>query len=223
MKKYAAIFDMDGVIADTNPYHTLAFKQFFDKLQISFNEDDFKKHMYGRHNSYIMRYFIDPDLSDTEIAQLEKEKELIFREIYEQHAVPVNGLPDFLEDLRRHDFILGVATSAPRENMELILEKLNLKSFFSSTLSGNDVSKHKPDPQVYLQSAAQLGVDPRSCMVFEDSYSGATAGINAGMAVTAVLTSHPKDELPDCVDYIRDFTETSAAKVIALLSSWQKS
>lgn len=218
MDKYAAIFDMDGVIAHTNPHHIEAFRIFFEKHQVTYNEDDFKQHMYGRHNSYIMRYFIDPDLSNGDIVSLENEKEALFREIYGSVAIPVNGLPAFLEDLKKHDFAFAVATSAPADNMNLILDKLDIRHFFDSTLSGDDVTRHKPDPQIYLQSAINLGVVPAHCMVFEDSYSGAKAGLNAGMAVTALLTSHTEDELPVCIDYISDFTETNADKVTALLS-----
>lgn len=219
MKKYAAIFDMDGVIAHTNPHHIEAFRRFFGKHQIKYNEEDFKQHMYGRHNSYIMRYFIDPDLSDTDVIDLENEKEAVFREIYQMVASPVAGLPVFLEQLQKRDFALGVATSAPTENMNLILDILGIRKFFGSTLSGNDVTKYKPDPQIYLLSAKNLGVSQANCMVFEDSYSGAKAGLNAGMAVTALLTSHTKDELPECIDYINDFTETDAGKVLTLLQS----
>lgn len=215
--RFAVIFDMDGVIADTNPYHAKAFEAFFDKYQVEYTQEAFEKHMYGKHNSYIMQHFFGRPLSPQEIGTLEAEKEGLFREIYQAVATPVGGLVDFLHDLRQHDFLLGVATSAPRANMDLVLDTLGIRDLFQSTLSSEDVKLHKPHPEVYLKSAEALQVSALQTMVFEDSFSGVTAGMAAGMAVTGVLTSHKKEELPPCAAYIRDYRDIDAATVKSLL------
>jgi beta-phosphoglucomutase-like phosphatase (HAD superfamily) len=85
-----------------------------------------------------------------------------------------------------------------------------------SALASEHVSRHKPDPEVYLKSAANLQMDPEDCIVFEDSFSGATAGLNAGMKVVGVLSSHRKDELPDCQYYIEDYRSLSLAQILSL-------
>ncbi len=208
---------MDGVIADTNPYHAKAFESFFDKYQVEYTQEAFEKHMYGKHNSYIMQHFFGKPFSPQEIATLESEKEGLFREIYKEAAKPVYGLVEFLHDLKKHGFLLGVATSAPRANMDLVLDALGIRDLFQSTLSSEDVKLHKPHPEVYLKSAELLGVSPERAMVFEDSFSGVTAGTAAGMKVTGVLTSHQKEELPPCVAYIRDYRDINAPTVISLL------
>lgn len=217
MKQQAVIFDMDGVIADTNPYHAEAFEAFFDKYGIGYSQEEFEQHMYGKHNSYIMQHFFKKTLSPKEIEKLEDEKEALFRKIYKDYAQPVKGLPAFLEHLRHQDFRLGVATSAPKANMDLILDTLGIRHYFQSTLSSENVTAHKPDPEVYLKSAAILNVPPQDCFVFEDSFSGITAGLRAGMTVVGVLTSHQREDLPTCSAYIKDYTDIDVDSVISLL------
>ncbi|MEP0710420.1 MAG: HAD family phosphatase, partial [Algoriphagus sp.] len=109
-----------------------------------------------------------------------------------------------------------VATSAPRANLDLIIGTLGIGGQMQSQLASEDVSKHKPAPEVYLKSAEKLGVDPAQCLVFEDSFSGVTAGLNAGMKVVGVLSSHTKEELPACDLYIKDYKNLDLAEVFNL-------
>src|SRR5690606_859733 len=135
MDNYAVIFDMDGVIAHTNPYHTEAFKQFFAKHRVAYTLAEFEDHMYGKHNDYIMRYFFKRPLDDAEVKQLADEKEALFREIYADHVTPVAGLPAFLEGLKAAGYRLAVATSAPRANLDFIIDKLALRPIMDTVLS----------------------------------------------------------------------------------------
>lgn len=217
MKKFAAIFDMDGVIAHTNPYHAKAFEVFFDRHAISYSPKEFEQHMYGKHNSYIFTHFFKRKVLGEELLRLEAEKEGLFREIYKSEAKPLPYLQDFLSDLKAHDFQIAVATSAPRANMDLILDALAIRDFFQSTLGSENVSLHKPHPEVYLKSAENLQVQPEQCMVFEDSFSGVTAGLNAGMQVVGVLSTHSKEELPVCSDYIKNYKDITAKQVSRMI------
>lgn len=217
MDNYAVIFDMDGVIAHTNPYHSLAFRVFFEKRGLNPSDEEFKLHMFGKSNSYILRYFLGREVVGEEFKQMEEEKEGLFREIYKEHVKPVPGFLEFLADLKASGFKTAVATSAPRANLDLVMGALGFESSMESILASENVTKHKPDPEVYLKSAQNLGVDPERCLVFEDSFSGVSAGKNAGMKVVGVLTSHIVEELPPCDSYINNFTEISAEKVTELL------
>jgi beta-phosphoglucomutase len=208
-KEIAVIFDMDGVICHTNPYHSLAFREFFAKWNLSPTEEEFAAHMFGKSNSYILSHFFNRPVSGEELTLLENEKEALFRKIYEPYIEPIAGLIDFINDLKEHNVKLGVATSAPFENLDLILRKLPLRDKMSSILASEDVKKHKPNPEVYLKSAQNLGLSPEHCVVFEDSYSGVTAALNAGMKVVGVLTSHTAAELPPCNLYIQDYMDIS--------------
>ncbi|SEL14476.1 HAD family hydrolase [Parapedobacter koreensis] len=218
MEKYAVIFDMDGVIAHTNPYHTEAFKQFFDKYNVSYTEQEFEDHMYGKHNSYIMNYFFKRIITDDEFTRLENEKEGLFREIYKTQVKPINGFLEFLAALKAEGFHTGVATSAPRANLDLIMGGLGFESQMESILASEDVTAHKPDPQIYLKSASNLGVRPENCVIFEDSFSGVSAAINAGAKVVGVLTSHTREQLPPCQHYINDYYDVDIQRVKQLLT-----
>jgi len=217
MDNYAVIFDMDGVIAHTNPHHSETFRQFFDRYNVPYTEQEFEDHMYGKHNDYIMRYFFKQDLSEADIRKLADEKEALFREIYRTRMEPITGLPEFLTELKSEGFRLGVATSAPRANLDLIMDGLALRPLMDTLLSSEDVTAHKPAPEIYLKSAHNLGVPPTHCVIFEDSFSGVSAAINAGAKVVGVLTSHTKDQLPPCQHYIRDYDDVDVACIRQIL------
>lgn len=210
---------MDGVICDTNPHHSLAWKAFLKKFEIDATEDEFIAHMYGKSNSYILKYFLKRDVIGDEFIAMEFEKEALFRELYEPDLVPIAGLMEFIADLKANGVKTGIATSAPVENLKLILSKLPLASQMESLLSSSDVIHHKPNPEVYLKSAANLGIAPANCVVFEDSHSGVSAGKAAGAKVVGVLSTYKKEELPVCDDYIVDYKEMSYERIKSMFKS----
>jgi beta-phosphoglucomutase len=217
-KNHAVIFDMDGVICHTNPYHTKAYQRFLAKRGLHPTEEDFVQHMYGKNNRYILTHFLAREIGEEEFITLENEKETLFREIYAEEIVPIGGFLEFLESLKAAGFRTGVATSAPFSNLDLIMGTLGFESKMESILASENVSKHKPDPEVYLKSAANLSVPVENCVVFEDSYSGVSAAINAGMKVVGVLSSHTKEELPPCHFYIEDYKDLTAKHIEEILS-----
>ncbi len=174
--------------------------------------------MYGKTNSYIFKHFLGREVIGQEFLDLEEEKEGLFREIYAPIVDPISGYMEFLNSLKAAGFQTGVATSAPKANMELIIGKLDLTSKMESFMASEDVIHHKPAPEIYLKTADNLSVHPDQCLVFEDSYSGVSAAINAGMKVVGVLSSHSKEELPPCQIYIENYHEINVDKVSQLLS-----
>jgi len=210
---------MDGVICDTNPHHSLAWKAFLKKFEIDATEDEFIAHMYGKSNSYILKYFLKRDVIGDEFIAMEFEKEALFRELYEPEVIPIAGLLEFIADLKANGIKTGIATSAPVENLELILSKLPLGSQMESLLSSADVIYHKPNPEVYLKSAANLGVLPENCVIFEDSHAGVSAGKAAGAKVIGVLSTYKIEELPVCNDYVVNYKEMSYQKIKTMFES----
>lgn len=150
---------------------------------------------------------------------LEDEKESLFREIYQHHVDPIAGFLSFFHALREQGIKTGVATSAPFANLELIGGRLDLFPYLESALASEQVSKHKPDPEVYLKTAANLSLLPSQCVVFEDSFSGVSAAKNAGMKVVGVLSSHRVDELPICDLYIGNYLNLDVQEVISMLDA----
>jgi len=213
-----AIFDMDGVICHTNPFHSEAFRIFFQKRGFIPTEEEFALHMYGKNNRYIFSHFLQRPVEGEELLRLEDEKESLFREIYREKMSPLPGLMPFLTELKSAGYRLAVATSAPYPNLEMIIDGLNIRHFFDSILTSEDVQRHKPDPEVYIKSALNLGLKPEHCVVFEDSYSGVSAGLSAGAKVVGLLTSHTRDELPECSRYINHFEEITVPEVEGLFN-----
>jgi len=207
------LFDMDGVICHTNPFHSKAFQVFFKKRNMNPTEEEFGEHMYGKSNSYIFSHFFGRKVEGEELLSFENEKEGLFREIYADHITPINGFLPFLDALAGRNYKLGVATSAPRANMDLIIDNLKIRDHFKSLMASEDVTIHKPDPQVYLQSAKNLSALSNECLVFEDSFSGVSAAVNANMKVVGVLSSHSTDELPPCDHYIEEYNTELFARL----------
>lgn len=213
----AALFDMDGVIVHTNPYHKKAFKMFLDKHDISISDQELKDHVYGRTNAEIFPYIFKDKYTPEKGEEWADEKEAIFRDLYKKDVEPVSGLLNFLDELQRKEIKAAVGTSAPVENLDFIMDSLDLRHYFDAFLHSAHVSKGKPEPEIYLKAANELGVEPDSCVVFEDSVAGVKAGLNAGMKVVAVATTHTPDEFSGAHLVIKDFEEISVQKIIDLV------
>ncbi|HKJ33750.1 MAG TPA: HAD family phosphatase [Balneolales bacterium] len=214
---FAIIFDMDGVIIDSNPAHKVALHQFCEKYGYHLTDEYLEKNIYGRTNKdWISNLF--GDLKDHEWKKFEHEKEVLFREIYAEEIKPVEGLIPFLKSLKENDIPRAIATSAPFENVEFTLEKLNIGSYFEIILDESDVTIGKPDPQIYLKTVNALSYPADHCIVIEDSFSGVEAAKNAGCKVIGITTTHTKDEFNDTDLVINSFNDLNFENLQDLIS-----
>jgi beta-phosphoglucomutase family hydrolase len=204
MNSFAVIFDMDGVIVDTNPYHKISLKQFCEKYGYQLNEEDLISKIYGRTNNEWIRNIFGP-LPNERILELGEEKEAMFRAIYKDVIKPLPGLDDFLKELEEKNIPKAIGTSAPRSNVDFVLEHTYLKKYFTTILDQSDVKHGKPDPEIYLKVADRLGFPPQQCIVFEDSLSGVESAQRAGAKVVGVTTTHSHEELAHTDLVIQDF------------------
>src|SRR5690242_11780699 len=155
---YAFIFDMDGVLIDSNPAHTVALRQFCAEHGFQLTEQQLKEKIYGRTNrDWLLNLF--GDLPDETIRRYAFEKEALFRKIYTD-IKPLDGLLSFLTKMDVDGIPRAIATSAPRENVDFTLEHTGIGPYFKTILDDSFVTKGKPDPQIYLKSAAALGLEP---------------------------------------------------------------
>jgi len=217
MADFAAIFDMDGVIVDSNPVHVIALHAFSKKYGKSFSEEEMKKHLFGRRNAEWLPYFFDRELSAKEVDELGGEKEAMFRELYADTIEPLAGLPSFLESLKSEGIPCIIGTSAPPENAEFVLEKTGLGSYFSQILDARFVEIGKPHPDIYLKCAKAAGFPPSQCIVFEDALAGVAAGVAAGCKVVGVTTTHAADEMEGISLAIPDFEKLTVGQLKSLL------
>ena len=217
MADFAVIFDMDGVIVDTNPYHKKTILEFCTHHNIQLNELTFQNKIYGRTN----RDWLTNVFGEMEAEQLEAyayEKEAMFRKVYEPFIKPLEGLPEFLELLQTNNIPTAIATSAPPENVDFVLDKTGIRKYFKTILDERMVTHGKPNPEIYLKTAKALGFPNNKCLVLEDSLSGITAGRKAGSKVIGVTTTHTPEELVKETNYvIKDFTNLSIATLRSVL------
>jgi len=198
----AMIFDMDGVIVDSNPAHREAWARF--NLQYGLETTEaMHLRMYGRRNDQIVRDYFGDALSDQEVAARGRAKEALYREMIADRieSMLVPGLRVFLD--RYAEIPKAVASNAEPENIDFLLDKAGLRPYFRAVVDGHQVSNPKPHPDVYLLAASKLGVSPARCVVFEDSPSGALAGAAAGMTVIGIRTTYVN--LPDVVLSVDNF------------------
>jgi beta-phosphoglucomutase len=198
----ALIFDMDGVIVNSNPVHREAWAIYNRRLGIETTEE-MQQRMYGKRNDQIVRDYMGGHLTDAEVFEHGAAKERLFREMIGPRldAFMVPGVPRFLA--RHRGLPLAVASNAESENVMFVLNAAGLTPYFGAVVDGHQVSNPKPAPDVFLKAAELLGVPPRDCIVFEDSHSGVQAGVAAGMRVVGLRTTH--HELPGTSIAVDDF------------------
>lgn len=206
MKSFAVIFDMDGVIIDSNPFHKISLRQFCEKYGYRLSDGELIRKIYGRTNKeWIASLF--GALTREELARYGEEKEALFREIYKKDIQPLPGLPQFLRSLQEKNIPVAIGTSAPRSNVDFVLEHTGLEKYFPIILDESDVEHGKPNPEIYLKVAARLGFEPGQYIVFEDSLSGVESARRAGAKVVGVATTHSFEELRHTDLVIQDFSE----------------
>ncbi len=198
----ALIFDMDGVIVDSNPMHRESWAVFNRRYGVETTEEMHQR-MYGKRNDEIVRDFFGDGITPQEVDARGRAKERLYREMIagrtEEMLVP--GLRAFLE--RHRDLPMGVASNAEPENVAFVLDQTGLRPYFRAVVDGHQVRNPKPHPDVYLLAAGLLKTEPANCIVFEDSHSGAAAAAAAGMCVIGLRTTYVN--LPSAVLNIDNF------------------
>ena len=180
MKK-AALFDMDGTLVDNTPAHIRAFEIFCDRYGVR-NWKERLSQGFGMGNDDIMRLILPEEvIASRGLQALADEKEAIYREIYAPEIRPVAGLRDLLLRLRALGIRCAVGSSGCRANVDFVLERCGIAGFFDARISGDAVTRCKPDPEIYLKAAEALDVTPGECIVFEDAKAGIEAARRAGI------------------------------------------
>lgn len=186
---------MDGVLVDSNPFHLKKWEGLLNLHQIAFNAPDLPKLILGQRNDTALRYFFGKDLDKKECRRLEEELEETFRKAFKSHAKPLPGLVRLLVACRDAGIPMAVASSAMLKNVDFVVDALRFRNYFSYVVSGDEVSCPKPDPEIYLKAARNLGKKPQDCVAFEDSFVGIESAKRAGLKCVAIGSSFPADEL----------------------------
>lgn len=183
-----AIFDLDGVIVDTAKYHYLAWASLADELGFKFTEED-NERLKGVSRMRSLDILLEVgglEFKEAEKLAMAEKKNRLYVEyisrLEESELLP--GVKEYLTGMRSRG--IGIALGSASKNAEFILNKLNITDLFDAVVDGNKVSLAKPDPEVFLIAAQEIGLQPDECVVFEDAEAGVQAGKAAGMKVVGI-------------------------------------
>jgi len=214
-QRIGIIFDMDGVIVDNDIYHFRAWGELCKNYGLEVSQDEVKT-WFGNTNPMILKRLFGDDIEQEKIIRIGGEKEAIYRDLYQNDIKALEGLVSLLRSLHDSGFTMAIATAAPTENVDFVLEHTGIRHFFHKIVDASMISEGKPSPEIYLKAAKVLNLDVKDCLVFEDSFHGIESAVRAGMKVIGVATTHPSEKLKSTIRNISDFTEINAADIIQL-------
>jgi sugar-phosphatase len=201
----AIIFDLDGVIIDSNPAIIEFWGAWAKKEGFILSDSMIREWVFGRRVTATIEGLFS-HISEERKKEIEQDGYL-----FDQTMQPegIAGINQFIQDLTKIDFTMGVATSSHHERMLQMLERVGVAEHFVHFVTAHDVSKGKPDPEPYLKMAEKINLHPSQCLVFEDANSGVQSAIAAGMQVIGIGNEVTKDELlaNGALEVIGDFTE----------------
>lgn len=210
----AVLWDMDGVLADTSPLHFQTWDRVLTEQRIPFDRQKFH-HIYGLKNYDLLPYLAGKPLEPQWIQRISDQKELAFRQAIRGHLLPLPGVKDWLLRFKSWGYKQAVASSAPPENVEALVDELAIRDFFDALVTPGDLPG-KPDPAVFIKASRQLGIPAEYCIVLEDSIPGVQAAHRANMRCIAVTTTNPPEALTQA-DIVVDTLDQLTVKQVESL------
>ena len=178
----AVIFDVDGVLIDSYAPHYASWREIAAGHGVDYTEAMFATGFGRTSREIVAEQWNRPDLSPEQVRAIDDAKEAAYRRIVADVFPAMAGASDLVAALHAAGFKVAVGSSGPPENVDLAIEKLGLAPWLDAKVTGRDVTRGKPDPQVFLIAAEKLGVPPARCVVVEDAPAGVAAAKAAGMA-----------------------------------------
>ena len=201
MRIRAVLWDLDGVLVDTGEFHYLAWAEILRPLNIPFSREHFE-HTFGMNNWGVLTTLLGSAPDQAFYEKVSREKETRFREIILGQARPLPGVLETLGFLQSKGVRQAIASSAPMENIDVLVDVLALRGYFDAVVSGSQLPG-KPAPDVFLAAARALNTPPENCLVIEDAVTGVAGAKSAGMLCLAVTNTNPAEKLRQA-DYIFD-------------------
>ena len=200
----AVIFDMDGVLVDSQPYHFKADIETMSEYGV-IKDQKFYEAFAGTLTDNRMRTLRDMFGLDVPAEELiEKREKMILDIMANEDIKPVSGIPELLRSIKALGLKTAVASSSGIELIELVLDRLGIAVYFDSITSGNDVKRGKPSPDIFLLAAERIGAEPSECLVVEDSENGVKAAKSAGMKALGYINPTSGYQCLDMADAVTD-------------------
>jgi len=210
------LWDMDGVIADTSELHFESWRDVLPDYGLRMTEQAHKQ-TFGMNNKKILTVLMGEEPEPELLNEISERKEQAFREIARDKVEPMEGVLDWLERFRDWGYRQAIASSAPLENIETLVESMNLGKYFQALVSGFSLPA-KPDPAVYLEAAERISVPAENCIVIEDAVVGVEGALNAGMAAIGVTTTHDAESLVEADIVVKSLDALDEQSVRGLLA-----
>jgi beta-phosphoglucomutase family hydrolase len=215
------IFDMNGTIVDDAGYQRNAWKIVCARHGRVLSDQEYNSHVAGHKEADVLAYIFGADFAKDKGAVVAEEKRRMYRESFDPVDAEMPGLRGLLNEMESRGIRLGLATSASQSTMDFILDSLDVRRFFQRIVQANEVARGKPNPDIYLLAAREIGVAPSRCLVMEDSSAGVRSAKAAGMRCVGIATTLSVDDLLShgADRAIGDFTEISVNDILSLISS----
>lgn len=211
------IFDWDGVVIDSRRQHEKSWNRLAAEEKRELPEGHFLKG-FGMKNDRIIRGVLQWTRDPAEIQRIARRKEELYREIVREDGIEaLAGVREFLERLAEADVPRVIGSSTELKNIETVLDVIGLREFFQGIVSADDATHGKPHPEIFLKAAERTGVDPRRCVVLEDTHVGIEAARAGEMKVIGVATTHPREELQSADRVVDRLDELTIRELQALV------
>ncbi|MBW2208238.1 MAG: HAD family phosphatase [Deltaproteobacteria bacterium] len=215
-KEWGVIFDMDGVLIDSYRAHFLSWQRMLRNRGLDITEKQFGT-TFGRTNHDIFSSLYST-IPTEDYPALAEEKESAFRDVISADFPEMDGASELITKLHEAGAILAIGSSGPPENLEVLLEKLPGGRYFKAVTNGSEITRGKPDPEVFVKTALKIGLPPAKCVVVEDAVAGVRAGKGAGCAVIALTGTARSEQLFEAdliVDSLRELTPETFKKLVS--------
>jgi beta-phosphoglucomutase len=211
----AMIFDMDGVIIDSEPIQEKAWRILLNNHGIKPTKTCLEETRGIPASVNMNRLF--PLIKDTkEIQNLINVRREIYQKMFFKNISPVKGLTTFLKKIKKNKILTAIATSSVKDWTDKVLISLNIKKYFDVIVTSEEITHSKPHPEIFIKTANKLNTTPKECLIFEDSIAGVKAAKKSGMKVVLIMTSHKKEEFKTINFAFNDFTEIKIKKLLNL-------
>lgn len=214
---FSVIFDMDGTLVDNTPFHFKAWQLLFKKHNLpQLSNETYKAEISGVPIANTVRkYFSDAD--EDKVRAIAYEKQRLYQQEFLPYLKPIDGLDNFLAELKYAGVKMALATSSDTHDVDFIFNTIPIRQYFNAIITGSMVSEPKPSPQIFLKAAEALSTRPERCVVFEDSTAGLKAGNSAGMKVVGITTAHPAQVISKVASLvINDYADINLHQLASL-------
>jgi len=220
-KVEAFIFDMDGTMIDSMPWHARSWVEFVARHGLKLDVTDILARTTGRTGVECMRELFERSLSDAECQAMVHEKEEIYRAMFSDNFTEVAGFTAFAKAAVARGLKVAVGTAGDKHNIEFAMSRLKMDPLPLAIVGGDEGFAGKPTPEIFVEAARRIGVAPERCIVFEDAPFGIEAARRGGMRAVAVCSTHTAAELagPHVIAAVRDYDELAHSNFLETLDA----